>query len=231
VGQGFSPAVCFSAAARSLTALALLIVFAGTAALWAQPPSVFSKMADLSSPARLAPDWTLDGSGSWAMRDGLLVLEKAGVPSGPIRRPGALAILQSPPLADATLEVDVRSLAAETVKLRDVLLVAGWQSPTRFYYVHLSAVRDNVHNGIFLVDDADRRRIDTLSDKPPLTDQAWHRARLVHRANGRIEVYVDGGADPIMLATDATLPAGRMGVGSFDDAAEFRNVRVTGTVR
>jgi hypothetical protein len=193
--------------------------------------TTFSKIADLSSATHLATGWTLDGSGSWAIRDGVLVLEKPGVPAGPIRRPGALAIFQSPPLADATLEVDLRSHAPVTTKQRDLLLVAGWQSPTRFYYVHLSAVRDDVHNGIFLVDDADRRRIDSLSDTPPLTDQAWHRARLVHRASGELEVFVDGASQPIMRATDRTIPHGRLGVGSFDDGGEFRNVRISGTIR
>ncbi len=113
---------------------------------------------------------------------------------------------------------------------RDALLVVGYQSPTKFYYVHLSAARDEVHNGIFLVNDADRRRIDSLSDVTPLVDQQWHRVRLVRvPATGRIEVYVDGGTDPIMVATDRTLGSGRAGVGSFDDTAEFRNVVVTGT--
>jgi hypothetical protein len=193
-----------------------------------QSPGSFTIRADLGAVERLASQWTLDGSGGWTIRDGLLILEKAGVPAGPIRRPGALAIVQSPPLRDATLEVELRSPAPETVRQRDLLLVAAWQSPTRFYYVHLSAVRDNVHNGIFLVDHADRRRIDTRSDRPLLTDQAWHRARLVHSA-GRLEVYFDGGTEPLMVAIDTTLAAGRMGVGSFDDTGEFRAIRVTGS--
>ena len=42
--------------------------------------------------------------------------------------------------------------------VRDVQLILGYQSPTQFYYVHLSAKTDAVHNGIFLVNNADRRR-------------------------------------------------------------------------
>ena len=60
-------------------------------------------------------------------------------PAGPIRRPGALAILKTPPLGDASIDVELRSDAPEDVIRRDLLLVAGWQSPTRLYYVHLSA--------------------------------------------------------------------------------------------
>ena len=89
--------------------------------------------------------------------------------------------------------------------------------------MHVSAARDEVHNGIFLVADADRRRIDTRSDKPVLVDTAWHRARLVRDvATGRLDVFVDDDREPIMTATDRTLTEGRVGVGWFDDTAEFR---------
>jgi hypothetical protein len=184
---------------------------------------------DLSSPARLDADWTLDGTGLWAIRDGLLALEKAGVPAGAIRRPSALAILRVTPLTDVTLDLELRSTAAlpDRTPRRDALVIVGYQSPTRFYYVHISAARDAVHNGIFLVADADRRRIDTRSDRTVLQDAAWRRIRVVRAPEtGRLEVYADGDADPIMRAVDTTLMSGRVGVGSFDDTAEFRSIRV-----
>ncbi|HEY8551511.1 MAG TPA: hypothetical protein VIL35_16250 [Vicinamibacterales bacterium] len=194
------------------------------------PDRLVTVTADLSDPSKLKTQWTLDGSGVWSIRDGLLVLDKAGEPSGPIRRPGALAILQTPLLTDATIEVELQSSAPVDVKYRDLLLVAGYQSPTRFYYVHLSAVRDDVHNGIFLVDNADRRRIDERSETLALTDREWHRARLVRTVEtGKLEVFLDDEKTPIMVATDRTLTTGRMGVGSFDDTGAFRNVVVTGT--
>ena len=206
----------------------LLALGAGLAGQPATAP--ISVRADLSSAGRLDA-WTLDGSGGWTIRDGLLLLEKAGVPAGPIRRPGALAILKTPALGDSSIEVELRSDAPEDVIHRDLLLVAGWQSPTRHYYAHLSAVRDNVHNGIFIVDGADRKRIDDESQRPALKDKGWHRVRLVRTAaTGRLEVFVDGDTTPIMTATDRTIRAGRMGVGSFDDPAAFRSIRVHGVV-
>lgn len=210
--------------------LAALVV---TATLAAQAPlptagTMQTFGADLSSGARL-DEWTLDGNGGWAIRDGLLLLEKAGRPGGPIRKPGALAILKTPALGDASIVVELRSDAPEDVLRRDLLLVAGWQSPTRLYYVHLSAIRDDVHNGIFVVGNADRRRIDDQSDRPALKDRAWPAARLVHTASiGRLELFVDGEAIPIMTATDRTIPSARLGVGSFDDAGAFRGIRVHG---
>jgi hypothetical protein len=185
----------------------------------------------LTDAAALAKDWELDGTGTWAIREGLLALEKPGTPGGPIRRPSALAILRSAPLGDVTLTLDARSTAAEppVTPRRDILLIVGYQSPARFYYVHVSAVRDDVHNGIFLVADADRRRIDTQSQRAILHDRHWHRLRVTRTVStGRIEVFADDMREPIMVATDTTIPSGRVGVGSFDDTGEFRDIRVTG---
>ena len=63
-------------------------MLAAGATVAAQAPATpVSFRADLSSAERLDA-WTLDGSGAWTIRDGLLLLEKAGVPAGPVRRPG-----------------------------------------------------------------------------------------------------------------------------------------------
>jgi hypothetical protein len=206
---------------RLLLAIGLVV---GTAA-WTQTPQVIRPKFD--SPRHLQ-DWTMDGSGGWTIQDGLLVLAKAGVPGGPIRRPAGLAILKTPPLGRFTFEVDLRSREPVDLLVRDVDLVIDWQSPSRFYYVHLAAKTDPVHNGIFLVDDADRRRLDRPTSTPQLTDQAWHHVRLDRDpASGRIAVFVDGGASPALEAVDSTLASGRVGLGSFDETGQFKNVVVT----
>lgn len=186
---------------------------------------------NLSSHERLT-DWMLDGSGSWNISDGKLILTKAGRPSGPIRRPAALAILNTEPLRRVTMQAQIKSTAPLDVIRRDLVLVFGYESPTRFYYVHLSATTDAVHNGIFLVADADRRRIDDGKGEPQLKDQAWHRVRLVRDGStGRIEVFVDDSTAPALSAVDTTIRAGRVGLGSFDDTGEFREVIVTGSAK
>jgi hypothetical protein len=220
--------------ASSSSVAVLLAVLGLSTALHAQTPAASGPkplVADFSSPARLESDWTLDGSGVWAIRGGMLVLEKAGTPAGPIRRPSALAILRATPLRDLTVDLELRSTAppVEQVPRRDALVIVGYESPTRFYYVHISAARDAVHNGIFLVDGADRRRIDTQSDKAILLDAAWHRVRVIREpASGRLDVYADDQLTPIMSARDTTIASGQVGVGSFDDTAEFRSLRVAG---
>ena len=138
-----------------------------------------------------------------------------------------MAIFRSAPVVDFTLEVDVRSTAPVDLDVRDVLLIFGYQSPTRFYYVHLSRKTDGVHNGIFLVNDADRKRLDPPTSVARLADQQWHRVRLVRAAgNGRIQVFFDADPAPVLSAVDSTLTTGRVGVGSFDETAEFRGLEL-----
>jgi hypothetical protein len=183
--------------------------------------------AELSA-ARGLSQWDLDGGGTWRMRDGVLALDEAAVPGGPIRRPGAMAIFRSAPFDSFVAEIELRSTAPADLAVRDVLLIFGYRSPTEFYYVHLSARTDAVHNGIFLVNNADRRRLDEAKSTPRLTDQAWHRLRLERdAAGGGIRVFFDGDPAPVLSTTDTTIPSGRVGVGSFDETAEFRRFEVT----
>jgi hypothetical protein len=192
----------------------------------AQKP--FSSRPDLAAPDALTR-FTLDGSGTWEVRDRMLVLAKAGTPGGPIRRPSALAVLKSDPLVRATVQVEMRSTAPEDVKNRDLEIIFGYESPTRFYYVHLAGITDANHNGIFLVDNKDRRRIDDGTAVPQLKDREWHRVRLERDGTtGRIEIFVDGAAQPALRATDTTIEVGRVGLGSFDDTGEFRRFSVSG---
>jgi hypothetical protein len=181
------------------------------------------------SEARGLADFDLDGNGTWAVRGQTLVLEKEGTPGGPFRRPAALAILKSDPLTDLTFRAEVRSTAPADLAVRDVQLIVGYQSPSQFYYIHLSAKTDAVHNGIFIVDNADRKRIDKPTSKAYLTDQAWHRIRLERNVGtGTIEIYFDDHTTPVLSALDKTLTWGRVGIGSFDETGEFRNLEVTG---
>jgi hypothetical protein len=188
----------------------------------------FSSRPDLGAPDALTL-FTLDGSGTWEVKDRMLILAKAGTPGGPIRRPSALAVLQSEPLVRATVQVEMRSTAPEEVKNRDLEVIFGYESPRRFYYVHLAGITDANHNGIFLVDNKDRRRIDDGTAAPQLKDREWHRVRLERDgASGRIEVFVDGSEQPALQATNTALRAGRVGLGSFDDTGEFRRFGVAG---
>ena len=197
------------------------------AGLFVQAPATSGVIKIPISEERGLRDWELDGNGAWSVRGQSLILEKAGVLSGPIRRPAALAIFRDRVLTDFELQVDVRSTAPPDLAVRDVLLIFGYQSPTQFYYVHLAGTTDPVHNGIFLVNNADRRRLDDAIAPARLMDQAWHRIRLERQsARGTINVFFGDDPTPLLSTTDRTLGSGRIGVGSFDETGEFRAFEV-----
>jgi hypothetical protein len=173
----------------------------------------------------------------WAFEQGQVILTERGTNPGPPRRPFEYAIVEhGPELASISLSAEVRIDEPVEFSNRDVILVWNYQSPTRFYYAHLS--QDNTiypHNGIFVVDNADRRRIDDqwwggAATPPAITDTAWHDARVDYDAGtGEIAVHVDGQAEPLMTATDTTFSGGRVGFGSFDNYGRTRHFSVTGT--
>lgn len=173
----------------------------------------------------------------WAFDRGQVVLEQAGTAPGGPRRPFEYAVVsKGPELDSVSLAAEVRLDEPVEVTNRDVVLIWNYQSPTRFYYAHLST--DNTiypHNGIFVVDDADRRRIDdqwtgTVGAPPAVTDAEWHDVRVDYdAASGAIAVFVDGATEPLMTATDTAFAGGRVGFGSFDNIGRARHVVATGT--
>ena len=175
----------------------------------------------------------------WDYDGNQLVLTRAGTnPNDGVRRPFEYAIVsKGPELTDVTIDAEVRLDEAVTVSNRDVIVVWNYQGPKRFYYAHFS--QDNTiypHNGIFVVDNADRRRIDdqwngSVGAPPAVTDAEWHDVRVQYdAASGEIAAYVDGASEPLMTATDTTFSGGRVGFGSFYNFGRARHFRAVGTV-
>jgi hypothetical protein len=167
-----------------------------------------------------------------------ILAEAAAARSGP-RRPFEYAML-STGLGFGSVQIDgtVRIDSPVEIRDRDVIILFGYRSDAEFYYVHLST--DNTmypHNGIFVVNNADRRRIDDQWNEarsegapPAITDEEWHQVRVVHCADsGEIAVYVDGSQTPLMTAKDTTFHSGRVGFGSFDNIGRLRDLTITGT--
>lgn len=174
----------------------------------------------------------------WDYDGNQLVLTRPGTnPNDGVRRPFEYAVVtKGPELTDVSVQAEVRLDESVQVSNRDVIIIWNYQGPKRFYYAHLS--QDNTiypHNGIFVVGNADRRRIDdqwtgTVGAPPAVTDAEWHDVRVDYTATtGEIEVYVDGASEPLMTATDTTFTGGRVGFGSFDNFGRTRHVHVVGT--
>jgi len=112
---------------------------------------------------------------------------------------------------------------------RDLCLFFGYQSPTKFYYVHIANTADPHANSIFIVNDKARVAIATKTNKGNKWDSNWHDFKIVRNAtSGLIEVYYDDKPEPIMTAEDKTFTWGKVGVGSFDDRGHFDDIIVWG---
>jgi len=170
--------------------------------------------------------------------DQIILTERGTAPTGP-RRPFEYAVLTSgPQLESVRFDAEVRLDEPTSVSNRDVVLIWNYQSPTRFYYAHIS--QDNTiypHNGIFVVDNADRLRIDdqwngTVGAPPAVDDMDWHDVSVRYDADtGAIAVHVDGAEEPLMTATNTAFSGGRVGFGSFDNYGRARDISVTGSPR
>jgi hypothetical protein len=181
--------------------------------------------------------WDPLTGGLWDYQGNQLVLTRPGTnPNDGVRRPFEYAVVtKGSELTDVSVRAEVRLDESVAVSNRDVIVIWNYQGPKRFYYAHFS--QDNTiypHNGIFVVDNADRRRIDdqwtgTVGAPPAVTDAEWHDVRVDHSATGEITVYVDGADEPLMTATDTTFSGGRVGFGSFDNFGRVRHFRAVGT--
>jgi hypothetical protein len=176
----------------------------------------------------VASDWKVESiDGVPTLR--LLVPRPATQP----RRPTQFVLAETPDYIRVTVEAEVKKEPAAARNRRtSVLIVYAYRDPDHFNYAHLSvdpAKKVAVHNGIFHVYGGDRVRISSDEGPPTLTGEGWHKVRLVYDGTkGRVDVFVDGKTSASMRAVDLSLSAGKVGIGSFFDMGEFRNVKING---
>jgi hypothetical protein len=141
------------------------------------------------------------------------------------RSPVHIALLKQTPLNDFVMDVELMS-TTEPYDHQDMCLFFGFESPEKYFYVHIAKKADmNAHN-VFIVNGADRKNIAKETTKGvEWKKDTWHTVRLVRQATtGLIEVYFDDMKKPIMKAEDKTFGEGFAGFGSFDDTGRFRSV-------
>jgi hypothetical protein len=109
-----------------------------------------------------------------------------------------------------------------------MIIIFGYQSPTEYYYAHLTGMSDSLHNGILIVNNSDRQKVDYKEFEPVLTNRYWHKIRLTRNVeSGMIKVYRDGSKKPIIVVRDKTFLSGKIGFGSFNDTGEIRKIKIT----
>ena len=148
---------------------------------------------------------------------------------GPHRSPFNMCLLKDYVVGDFILEAKLQSTAKDGPH-RDMCLFFGYQDPAHLYYVHMAKAMDDHANQIFIVNAVDRVKISTKTTKGTPWDDNWHHVKVVRTvADGRIEIYFDDMKTPIMTATDKTFTWGQVGIGSFDDTGNWKDVTLRGT--
>jgi hypothetical protein len=175
-------------------------------------------------------EWTVPNGADWKVgaENGVetLSLTQGREPLPGPRRPFQFALTETPDYARLTVEADARPLG------RSVMIVFSYLDEAHFDYAHLSTDtgdKQPVHNGIFHVYGGERVRISNPLGRASFAASGrWYRVKLTHNARtGSVEVTVDGQAVPALRATDVSLGAGKVGIGSFDETGEFRNVKIS----
>jgi hypothetical protein len=178
-------------------------------------------------------NWTVPNASDWKItqENGTPVLDLLvgkEPPSTLPRRPMQFAIASTPDFGKVMVEADVMPLG------RSVMIVFAYQDPAHFDYAHLSTdpgTKVAVHNGIFHVYGGERVRISSPLGPPSFpVNHRWYHVVLTHDGRtGTVNVDVDGKPVPSLRAVDLSLPGGKVGIGSFDETGEFKNVRITGS--
>ncbi len=147
----------------------------------------------------------------------------------PHRSPTNVAIQKDVTVSDMEFTGRVRSTHPDYGH-RDAVVVFGYQDPAHFYYVHLGKKADEHANQIFIVNGADRKKISITSTSGTDWDDNWHTVKVVRKpSDGTIEIYFDDMQKPVMTANDKTFASGRIGVGTFDDTADWDDIVLRGT--
>ena len=176
-------------------------------------------------------NWETNPSSLWEVitvdGENIFHLKEPGK-QGAVRAPTSRAIFTPVEVESFELSVQAKCLTDTTNKRRDICLFFGYQDSMRYYYAHFSAISDQVHNIIGLVNNADRVKINhepAGASAAKLTHPGWYTLRVVRNADtGEIKAFVDDDPEAVLTATDKTFLKGKIGIGSFDDPAYFRHV-------
>jgi hypothetical protein len=147
----------------------------------------------------------------------------------PHRSPTNVSLLKDVVVSDMEFMGRVRSTHSDYGH-RDAVVFFGYQDPAHFYYVHLGKQADDHANQIFIVNGADRKKISITSTSGTNWDDNWHTVKIIRKpGDGTIEIYFDDMTKPVMTANDKTFAHGRIGVGTFDDTADWDDIVLRGT--
>jgi len=174
--------------------------------------------------------WTVPLASEWKVENRELhLITTRGPDKNKPRRPQQFA-LSSKEYGSFHLEADVKVLQ------RSLIIVYAYKDEAHFNYAHLSTdtgAKQPVHNGIFHVFGGERVRISSTEGPPSFAAvNEWNHVAVDYDAKaGKLVVLVNGKPNPSVTAVDLSLGSGRIGLGSFDETAVFKNLKIAAAAR
>lgn len=171
--------------------------------------------------ARAGSEWKHEPTGG-----GQLKLVKSGEMGG-FRAPKAWTVREDQkPEGSFVLTARARCLTTPKTPGRDILLILGWNGPLDYHYVHFAAENSPVRNVVMEVKPTGRTLLPhAIQPSPKLTKTDWQTVRVWYdRPSGMLRCFVDDMEKPMMAVAIKDLPVGAIGIGSFDDLADFDSV-------
>jgi hypothetical protein len=170
----------------------------------------------------LASEWKVEEDGGAAA---LRMITHRGPDKDKPRRPLQFALTDKE-YGSFHLDADVKVLT------RSLIIVYAYKDEAHFNYAHLSTdtgAKQPAHNGIFHVFGGERVRISSTEGPSSFAAvDEWDHITLHYDAKaGKLTVLVNGKANPSVTAVDLSLGPGKVGLGSFDETAVFKNVKIT----
>ncbi|MBN1493543.1 MAG: Ig-like domain-containing protein [Candidatus Omnitrophica bacterium] len=104
----------------------------------------------------------------------------------------------------------------------DYAVVFGYTDASNYYYAIFNA--NAASNQLFRIVNGTRTELTSYTAAALVTDNAFHPVRVIYQGS-TVSVYFD--TNLVMQATGVTLPQGRVGFGSYNDAASFDDVVIT----
>jgi hypothetical protein len=156
-----------------------------------------------------------------------LQFSKKAVPDSELAAlPPNRCILKNSIYGDFILEVDVNPETQQSAS--DICLFLGLKDSTRYYFVLLSTSPGNDMQGIYLVKNSVRTKLqERISTARALVPGTWQKIRIERNITRRtIRVYAGEMNEPMLEIQNYELVMGRIGFGSLNGTAAFDNLSV-----
>jgi hypothetical protein len=149
--------------------------------------------------------------------------EKMALSLGNVSKKRNIIVYTGYEYGDFTLKCKARTVEGDGNEWRDFMIVFGYTDPQNYYLAGFNSSVDTDVPGIVRVKDGQSTPIANRLNIVTIPDRNWHNIEVT-RKGARIQVFWDGLL--CFEADDAALGKGKIGFGSFNDSAAFKELKV-----